>query len=98
MCLKDDIPPVGPLSVAWNLLGYDGKWSEAQPSEIRSFEHDDQSKNHISVHRRARLAELRLEGRTAFPESVLTTFMADMDPDHEASIKMRRLAKIMGLE
>ena len=50
------------------------------------------------VRARARLAELRLEGRTAFPESALTTFMADLDPDHEASKEMRRLAKIMGLE
>jgi len=43
---------------------------------------------------RERHAQLRLEGRSAFPESALTTFMGDLDPDHEASREMRRLAEI----
>ena len=39
------------------------------------------------VRARARRAELRLEGRTAFPESALTMFMADLGAEHEASTR-----------
>jgi len=45
------------------------------------------------VRARAHCAELRLEGRTAFPESAVTTLMVNLDPDYEASRDMR-LAKI----
>jgi hypothetical protein len=37
---------------------------------------------------------LRPEGRRAFPESALTMLTADLDPDHEASREIRRLAEI----
>ena len=44
------------------------------------------------VRARPRRAELRLEGSTGFPESGPTTFIVDLDPDHEASQSASRRA------